>query len=411
MNAETSIHVVALGSECPGGAGQGEEMLGQGQLQGGLLWSYLGHGALVGPCDPEDGLHNPAFMEYTSRVFGDITVVVRDCPSWDLLDSDWAGVRKVLEQADILVIKYSVTDKLTFQQVRNGYAPRLRPLLRHWGVPVILVAVGARLNEIPAGPGAFDFRRPEAQTRSRGAVTPERREEGPPCTCPLCASDWSSCVPHSEGLQLSRDLGATYLELPSLNHVFVGRYFGSVVSAAAVASEGGMGMLEYFMIQCLKHKAKERPEKRRGNKVDELLPPHLEQPARLPPIRVEESSFSQDMQWLLERGVQFADVAFYAGESGKELGWAHAAVLCAVSPYFRQLLLGPKTRERPQSRCVCRERDGGPHSLLSTWDGGFIDDMPRSDGHASGRLSRLVVKDPLLCMCLWEALMFIYRGN
>lgn len=43
-------------------------------------------------------------------------------------------------------------------------------------------------------------------------------------------------------------------------------------------------------------------------------------PARLPPIRVEESSFSQDMQWLLERGVQFADVAFYAGESGKELG-------------------------------------------------------------------------------------------
>lgn len=66
--------------------------------------------------------------------------------------------------------------------------------------------------------------------------------------------------------------------------------------------------------------------------------------ARLPPIRVEESSFSQDMQWLLERGVQFADVAFYAGESGKELGWAHAAVLCAVSPYFRQLLLGPKAR-------------------------------------------------------------------
>lgn len=68
-------------------------------------------------------------------------------------------------------------------------------------------------------------------------------------------------------------------------------------------------------------------------------------------------------------------------------------------------------RERPQSRCACRERDGGPHSLLSTWDGGFIDDLPRSDGHASGRLSRLVVKDPLLCMCLWETLMFIYRGQ
>lgn len=75
-----------------------------------------------------------------------------------------------------------------------------------------------------------------------------------------------------------------------------------------------------------------------------ILPLPLPHSARLPPIRVEESSFSQDMQWLLERGVQFADVAFYAGDSGKELGWAHAAVLCAVSPYFRQLLLGPKTR-------------------------------------------------------------------
>ncbi|XP_038871449.1 rho-related BTB domain-containing protein 3 [Salvelinus namaycush] len=344
--------------------------MGQGQLQGGLLWSYLGHGAVAGGPE-ESSLSNSAFMEYTSRVFGDVTVVVQDCPSWDLLDSDWASVRSVLEQADILVIKYSVNDKLAFQQVRNGYAPRLRPLLHHWGMPVILVAVGARLND-----------------------------EGPPCTCPLCASDWSSCVPHSEGLQLSRDLGATYLELPSLNHVFVSRYFGSV--------------LEYFMIQCLKQKANDRPEKRRGNKLNEPRPPHLEQPARLPPIRVEESSFSQDLQWLLERGVQFADVAFYAGDSGKELGWGHAAVLCAVSPYFRQLLLGPKARERPISRCACRgdgRGDGGPPSLLSTWDGGLgKEDGLRPDGHLAGRLSRLVVKDPLLCLCLWETLMFLYRG-
>ncbi|ROL47410.1 Rho-related BTB domain-containing protein 3 [Anabarilius grahami] len=308
---------------------------------------------------------NPAFMEYQSRVFGDVRVMVRDCPSWDLLDSDWASVRSVLEQADIVVIKYSVNDKLAFQQVRNGYAPRLRPLLRHWGLPVILVAIGARLND-----------------------------EGPPCTCPLCASDWSSCVPHSEGLQLSRDLGATYLELPSLNNFFVGRYFGSV--------------LEYFMIQCLKQKAKERPDKRRGHRFNEPRPPHLDQPARLPPVRVEESSFSQDLQWLLERGVQFADVAFYAGDSGKELGWAHASVLCAISPYFRQLLVGRQAWERPVSRCTCRERDG-PHSLLSTWDGG-VDDLARADGHPPGHLSRLVVKDPLLCLCLWETLMFLYRG-
>uniref|UniRef100_A0A8C1PW08 Si:dkey-6b12.5 n=1 Tax=Cyprinus carpio TaxID=7962 RepID=A0A8C1PW08_CYPCA len=358
-----SVHIVALGSECPGGVGPGDETAGPGQFQGGLLWSYLGHGAReLDPNSVTPSRHplNPAFMEYQSRVFGDVRVMVRDCPSWDLLDSDWASVRSVVEQADIVVIKYSVNDKLAFQQVRNIYAPRLRPLLRHWGVPVILVAVGARLND-----------------------------EGPPCTCPLCASDWSSCVPHSEGLQLSRDLGATYLELPSLNNFFVGRYFGSV--------------LEYFMIQCLKQKAKERPDKRCPITSCPCLS------ARLPPVRVEESTFSQDLQWLLERGVQFADVAFYAGDSGKELGWAHASVLCAVSPYFRQLLVGRQAWERPVSRCTCRERDG-PHSLLSTWDGG-IDDLPRADGHPPGHLSRLVVKDPLLCLCLWETLMFLYRGE
>ncbi|KTG36915.1 hypothetical protein cypCar_00035702, partial [Cyprinus carpio] len=233
-----SVHIVALGSECPGGVGPGDETTGPGQIQGGLLWSYLGHGAReLDPNSVTPSRHplNPAFMEYQSRVFGDVRVMVRDCPSWDLLDSDWASVRSILEQADIVVIKYSVNDKLAFQQVRNVYAPRLRPLLRHWGVPVILVAVGARLND-----------------------------DGPPCTCPLCASDWSSCVPHSEGLQLSRDLGATYLELPSLNNFFVGRYFGSV--------------LEYFMIQCLKQKAKERPDKRRGHRINEPRPPHLDQP-------------------------------------------------------------------------------------------------------------------------------------
>ncbi|TSK72110.1 Rho-related BTB domain-containing protein 3 [Bagarius yarrelli] len=349
-----SVHIVALGSECPGGVGSGEEPAAPGQVQGGLLWSYLGHGAReLDPTSTTPSRHplNPAFMEYQSR---------------DLLDSDWASVRSVLEQADIVVIKYSVNDKLAFQQVRNGYAPRLRPLLRHWGMPVILVAVGARLND-----------------------------EGPPCTCPLCASDWSTCVPHGDGLQLSRDLGATYLELPSLNNFFVGRYFGSV--------------LEYFMIQCLKQKAKERPDKRRGQRLNEPRPPHLDQPARLPPVRVEESSFSQDLQWLLERGAQFADVVFYAGDSGKELGWAHAAVLSAVSPYFKQLLVGRQAWERPMSRCACRERDS-PHSLLSTWDNG-LDDVTRTDGHLPGQLSRLVVKDPLLCMCMWETLMFLYRGS
>lgn len=359
-----SLQVVALGSECASGAAA-EELMSQGQLQGALLWSYLGPGALEAP---NTTLH-PPFMEYTARVFGDVNVGVRDCPDWDLLAGGWSAVRKAVDKADIVVIKYAVTDKPAFHHLRSVLGPKLRPLLRHCGAAVILVAVGARLND-----------------------------EGVPCSCPLCASDWGHCVSHTEGLGLSRDLGATYLELPSLNHAFVGRYFGSV--------------LEYFMVQCLKLKAKERPEKRKGSKFNDLRPPHLEQPARLPPVRVEESSFSQDLQWLLERGVQFADVAFFSADSGKELGWAHAAVLCAASPYFRSLLLGPKTRERPPSRCVCR--DSAPHSLLAA-DAAIIEDLaPRQTDSllrsGTPRLSRLVVKDPLLCACLWETLMFIYRG-
>ncbi|XP_048876819.1 rho-related BTB domain-containing protein 3 [Brienomyrus brachyistius] len=370
-----SIHIVALGCERPG-HGATEEEPGHGQ--GGLLWSYLGWGmvgVMRGRWDVVDGAPqgaiaapchhtlNTAFAEYQARVLGDVRVVLHDCPRWDLLDSNWVTTQSLLEQADILVIKYSVNDKLTFQQLRDTYGPRIRPLLRHWAIPVVVAAVGARLNE-----------------------------DSPPCTCPLCASDWRSSVPHSEGLQLSQDLGATYLELPSLNDFFVGRYFG--------------GVLEYFIVQCLKQKAKQRPEKRRSHRVSEPRPPQLEQPARLPNVRVEESSFSRDLQWLLERGVQFADVAFYAGDSGKELGWAHAAVLCSVSPYFRHLLLGAQSRDRPVSRCGCQDAIQG---LLSRWDGG-LDEPPRTDVPLPGHLSRLVVKDPLLCLCLWETLKFLYRG-
>ncbi|KAF3856018.1 hypothetical protein F7725_016741, partial [Dissostichus mawsoni] len=311
--AYRSIHIVALGSECPGGVGPGEEIMGQGQLQGGLLWSYLGHGALVGPCDLESSMHNPALWN--------VTVVVRDCPSWDLLDSDWPVYGKFLSRQTSWSL--NIQSPISWPSSRSE---TLRP-------------------ETPPSPETLGC------AGHPGCCWSTAKR--PPCNLPLCASDWSSCVPHSEGLQLSRDLGATYLELPSLNHVFVGRYFGSVPK---------------------------RGRRRKRNKVNDLRPPHLEQPARLPPIRVEESSFSQDCSGCWSAVVQFADVAFYAGDSGKELGWA-----------------------------TLRERDGGPNSLLSTWDGAIIDDMPRSEAHSTGRLSRLVVKDPPPVMCLWETLMFIYR--
>lgn len=52
--------------------------------------------------------------------------------------------------------------------------------------------------------------------------------------------------------------------------------------------------LEYFMIQCLKQKAKERPDKRRGYRMNEPRPPHLDQPGnRLPDLSFC-SLYSQD---------------------------------------------------------------------------------------------------------------------
>lgn len=61
-------------------------------------------------------------------------------------------------------------------------------------------------------------------------------EESPPCSCPLCTSDKGSCVPFYEGLELSKEIGAAYLELHSLNDFNVGKYFGGVVSKIVMLS-------------------------------------------------------------------------------------------------------------------------------------------------------------------------------
>lgn len=73
-----------------------------------------------------------------------------------------------------------------------------------------------------------------------------------PCTCPLCTSDRGSCVSTTEGIQLAKELGATYLELHSLDDFYIGKYFGGVVSGEAVSSCAGcyrasfQGISEWF---------------------------------------------------------------------------------------------------------------------------------------------------------------------
>lgn len=84
--------------------------------------------------------------------------------------------------------------------------------------------------------------------------------DGPSCTCPMCMSDREICVPASEGIQLAKEIGATYLELLALNDFYVVKYFGGLVSSRnkklfrifpAVTAVGNMFCL--IMLSWLSH--------------------------------------------------------------------------------------------------------------------------------------------------------------
>ncbi|ETE71799.1 Rho-related BTB domain-containing protein 3, partial [Ophiophagus hannah] len=122
-----------------------------------LIWTYLGRSALVSETDSNlllnsaSYLRNPAFTEYQACVFGNVRLVIHDCPLWDIFESDWYTSRNLIGEADIIVIKYSVNDKSSFQEVKDIYAPLIKKTLSHCSVPVIISAVGARQN------GAFQW--------------------------------------------------------------------------------------------------------------------------------------------------------------------------------------------------------------------------------------------------------------
>lgn len=72
--------------------------------------------------------------------------MVHDCPVWDVFDSDWYTSYRLIGGADIIVIKYSVNDKTSFQELKDSYVPMVKKALNHFSVPVIISAVGARKN-------------------------------------------------------------------------------------------------------------------------------------------------------------------------------------------------------------------------------------------------------------------------
>ncbi|KAI6058509.1 Rho-related BTB domain-containing protein 3 isoform X2 [Aix galericulata] len=272
----------------------------------------------------------------------------------DIFDSDWYTSRSLIGGADIIVIKYSVNDKTSFQEIKDSYVPMIKKALNHCSIPVIISAIGARKNL--------------------------------PCTCPLCTSDRGSCVTTSEGLQLAKEFGATYLELHALNDFYIQKYFG--------------GVLEYFMIQSLNQKSSEKMKKRKKNQKRHRTS-SLTFAEKLPILKGEASHYDSDLHNLLFC-CQCTDVAFYSEDFSKVME-AHKVILCSVSQVF-MLLFNVKSPADVHDSSVVRTAQ----SLFA------VDTMaglpvPRGSAEPSPP-ARVIVKDSVFCSCLLDILHFIYSG-
>lgn len=349
-----SIHIVALGNE-------GDSFHQDGRPSG-LIRMYLGRSPLVSG-DESSLLLNatstvarPVFTEYQASAFGNVKLVVHDCPVWDVFDSDWYTSRNLIGGADIIVIKYNVNDKISFHEVKDNYIPVIKRASN--SVPVIIAAIGTRQNEEL------------------------------PCTCPLCTSDRGSCVSTTEGIQLAKELGATYLELHSLDDFYIGKYFG--------------GVLEYFMIQALNQKTSEKMKKRKmSNSFHGIRPPQLEQPEKMPVLKAEASHYNSDLNNLLFC-CQCVDVVFYSPDL-KEVAEAHKIVLCAVSHVF-MLLFNVKSPADIQDSSIVRTAQD---LFAINRDTGCPGASQESPGNPP---LRVIVRDALFCSCLSDILRFIYSG-
>ncbi|XP_063996311.1 rho-related BTB domain-containing protein 3 isoform X2 [Pogoniulus pusillus] len=348
-----SVNIVAFGNE--------RDRFSEDSQQPSLIWSYLGRSALISQIDSSlSAAHaaNPVFTEYQACVFGNVRLLVRDCPAWDIFDSDWHTSRSLIGGADIIVIKYSVNDKTAFQELKDSYVPMIKKALSHCSVPVIISAIGARKN-------------------------------GVPCTCPLCTSDRRSCVTTSEGVQLSKELGATYLELHTLNDFYIQKYFG--------------GVLEYFMIQSLNQKSSEKmKKKKKTQKCHRVQPPQLEQPEKMPILKGEASHYDADLHNLL-CCCQCADVAFYP-EDLSTVVEAHKVILCSVSQLF-MLLFEVKSAADIHDASIVKMAQN-----LFTVDTRGTFPVATHSGPPCVPPVKVVVKDSVFCSCLPDILHFIYSG-
>ncbi|NWI25573.1 RHBT3 protein, partial [Sula dactylatra] len=348
-----SVNIVAFGSERDG--------VSEDNQQPSLMCGYLSRSALISKinsnlCTSHAG--NIVFTEYQACVFGNIKLVVHDCPAWDIFDSDWYTSHSLLGGADIIVIKYPVNDKASFQELKEIYIPMIKKTLNHSSVPAIVSAIGAR-------------------------------KSGLPCTCPLCTSDRRTCVSTSEGVQLAKELGATYLELHTLNDFYIQKYFG--------------GVLEYFMIQTLNHKTSEKMKKKKKmQKHNEVQPPQLEQPEKMPILKGESSRYSADLHNLL-CCCQCADVVFYPEDLSTTIK-AHKVILCSISPLFMLLF------EVKSAADICDASIVQTAQSLFAVEAGITFSLTPNAVPPCASPARVMVKDSIFCSCLPDILHFIYSG-
>ncbi|NXW67851.1 RHBT3 protein, partial [Hirundo rustica] len=348
-----SVNIVALGNERDG--------VSEDSQQPSLIWSYLGRSVLISQMNSSlspSHVGKQVFTKYQACIFGNVRLVVHDCPVWDIFDSDWYTSYRLIGGADIIVIKYSVNDKTSFQELKDSYVPMVKKALNHCSVPVIISAVGARKN-------------------------------GVPCSCPLCSSDRRSCVTNSEGVQLAKELGATYLELQTLNDFYIKKYFG--------------GVLEYFVIQSLNQKSSEKVKKRKKvQKCCRVQPPQLEQPENMPILKGEASRYRADLYNLLSC-CQCADVAFYSEDLSMAVE-AHKIILCSVSHLF-MLLFGVKSWSDTHDASIVQLAQ----SLFAVEAGHPFRSFPHGAPPCVLPV-RVVVNDSVFFSCLPDILHFIYSG-
>ncbi|NXG73708.1 RHBT3 protein, partial [Baryphthengus martii] len=339
------VSIVAFGNE--------RDRFSEDNQQPSLIWSYLGRSALISQIDSSlsaGHVGNPVFTEYQACVFGNVRLVVHDCPVWDIFDSDWYTSRSLLGGADIIVIKYSVNDKTLFQELKDSYVPMIKKALNHSSVPVIISAIGARKNGTSATRAGCSEPHPTSPAMGPGMGQP------PPLGATLTKNFFPLCK-----------------------------------------------VLEYFMIQSLNQKSSEKMKKRKKTqKCHRVQPPQLEQPEKMPILKGEASHYDADLHNLL-CCCQCADVAFHSEDLGTVVE-AHKIILCSVSHLF-MLLFEVKSPADIRDTSIVQMAQ----SLFSVETEATFPEAPRGVPPCLPPV-RVVVKDSVFCSCLPDILHFIYSG-